>query len=793
MVGFMLRIFLILLVISSKIAISSGQVSDGDATETESLRLFQLMTKVHIGENTPSLEDILSQAENRQKDLDAFFQIVRDEGISERVQNLVSENVKHITQQGISQRLGSFALIKLDFCPEKELVSYFVECLRKFQAESPEIHHVQALYDEAVHIVRKNLNSLKNYAYLHLSQKYPTYFYRIDGQKAMKEQKFVNDILPLLSQDCEDLVYFTFFHRYKNMDLESFDSVQVMDIVGLFLENQKVQNPNVIQEINSIQLYLNIERALLAYCPDLTFKGPKRNLSYILEDLNQAHACPILKKALSNPIMNQETLKRFGTKKFQEKLLGSSLNAQKEQNRLDQFLKKTFFTSDSGKSPSDKNDWLEGSFPQSKKPKKSSKKSKSKNKSKKKKASNQGTKKSKNSLPHNKKDDAPSSRQVPLQGAAFPQNIHKSFSVEGKRNKGNDETNDEEDFVIDLKAPVEFRPSPLGQKGIIAPSHDIADRWDDEEASGFIQVKKKNRQKKEAPETSRDAYKTSLKYDDYAYKRHMTTQQESGYVFKGVKYGFPAYDGSNIPLLKSLKKMIHHSPNSQHLPNTTSYVLNLHFKGQNSSQSEVARFTGHNLYLSGGHYFDEQDFSFKEKHGILCGPNDYLTASEQDTFFNKDISVRGVYLGKALEKQVREKIVLGGWKNNCHHSEALMLLDLNDQILDYLQDLHKKYASFTLEGVCLQVQNHYDTCWRCRNLIQGWQQALEHRIQYLSETFFNKSVGVATDFRTFVEVVSNKAPETPDYFKRKHLSTTVVLDDSRNENSFHKITSVKPQ
>lgn len=204
-------------------------------------------------------------------------------------------------------------------------------------------------------------------------------------------------------------------------------------------------------------------------------------------------------------------------------------------------------------------------------------------------------------------------------------------------------------------------------------------------------------------------------------RSHVSTD----YILGGKKFTTPLLGKFqaeiNLDFLWKIKKMLHHAPKSDRLPNLAQGFLRFHTTlGEKSSYTD---FPLQGRYCSGGKFFGNSDLDFKYSHFLMTGMQDFLDPNEKEVIYNLPLNQKGIPLGKAMESKLRRKIIGGAWKNNCLDSEALLFLDLVDTLPQILKSLRQRQPKgrLTIDGAVIGIASYYDSCSRCQQLSQGFQ------------------------------------------------------------------------
>ena len=282
--------------------------------------------------------------------------------------------------------------------------------------------------------------------------------------------------------------------------------------------------------------------------------------------------------------------------------------------------------------------------------------------------------------------------------------------------------------------------------------------------------------------------------DDYAYERNVAWTPHTNratYIFNGAPFDMQGrfFD---IGQLQRIKELTHHKPDSPKLPNLASGHLRLHYRV--GEEAGVRDFIPNALYLSGGRRFPFEDTYHVDAH-IKNAYHNVLTPSQQRTFRRThDTEERWSLLSKHMTQQLNERVAQGPWGVNCADSEGNLLLDLDASLPLYLRELSEAAPGpLRIEGVVLGVSTYRDPCWRCRNLLQGWQRGFENALGVTIQTQ-NLPITLAPDLPTLVFGFGEIAPESRDFFQPRTLFEDVRLEaatEGTDPRQTHKLRLVK--
>lgn len=747
--------------------------------------IFTLSCDFDVGE-TPSLTDLCQQAKSRKTHFDELFKFISQHKLEKPVMDLFKQESDYLSRFSHGQ-LGArpiiLARLKTDYATERDLLSFFSQCLEKIthtqQPTAPE--SFQTLYEQAAHVVRFNLQSVWEHIFSDLALNYPGKF--IQQEDGYQKIIGIDENHPekaVAKHDTQAQLFSKFIVRYRATDCLALDTVQIAERIRFLAdEAASITCPSVIFELNSILFYLNIERVLLATCATLQFEPIKGLLQ---KDISTYDNIFVLAKLVNQRNIgiwrvmfqpdfkiseHQRQLESFNRKKTRDQYV--DLACKVDTSLIEPFFYTIFPEARPAAAPA--------------------------------KASNQGPTKSNlgNKTKGGKKSGAlkrnvaktkkpPVQKSNSSQPSTLPKaKVNDALSVEvithtaEPIHTASERHKEEEDLNQDKK-------------------HEEQDLLAYAKISG-IQIPPSEQEKKTKKETPTPIpaitipYECSVAYDHYVYKRNMTSRPRPLYVFKEQPHSFMEIPTFSLALLERLKVATELSRNTDRLPNLASFAIRLHFTPtveDPKSGLQVAEFTSGKLYLSGAKYFDEGSYKFKRENKIVNAFHDVLTQSQQQYFLSHEGNRKGIFIGKTLEQLLRQKVVKGGWKDNCLDSEAILLLDLVDLIPKYLSAVTDNWKTpIHLHSIAIGISSYRDCCWRCRNLIQGFQWGLEDLIKH-----HDKGRGLITlldDFSSVAITMGNIAPDSADvdWAPPMRVDQDVILHVEGRQNSKHKLTCVK--
>lgn len=284
--------------------------------------------------------------------------------------------------------------------------------------------------------------------------------------------------------------------------------------------------------------------------------------------------------------------------------------------------------------------------------------------------------------------------------------------------------------------------------------------------------------------------------DDYAYERNIAWTPQTNtatYTFNGAPFEMQGrfFDIGQLQRIKELTRL---KPDSPKLPNLASAHLRFHYRV--GEEGRIRDFIPNTLYLSGGRRFPFDETYHVDAH-IKNAYHNVLTPSEQYAFrHTHDTQGRWSLLSKRMTQHLNKRVARGPWGVNCADSEGNLLLDLEASLPRYLRELNEAaQGPLHIEGVVLGVSTYRDPCWRCRNLLQGFQQGLENALGVAIQGQ-NLPITLASNLPSLVFGFGEIAPEARDFFPPRTLFEEVRLEAAREDadpRQTHKLRLLKMQ
>ncbi|WP_331256421.1 hypothetical protein [Candidatus Bealeia paramacronuclearis] len=707
--------------------------------------LFELNTdsiaiKALKSNETLTFEDLRQDIENRKTHLMELFQYVQMNGIKKDTKALFAKKTDYVrkfrvdlTGDLLTPEVMILSLLKCDYVVEKDLVCYFLNCLDTFSKAPASEVQMQKFYNQTIYVVRQNLQSLWNSVFGYLKLKYPQAFKEEEGEKIIYSN-FVTHFT-----DEEEKLYFNFLKEFRCDEIMENDSVQINRMVLYLLDENILKCPTVIYELNSILFYFNIERTLLSACASLHcdskffhFDKPlqTQDHEFVLAKVANKHRTGFLSTSFLTSITDKKAVDLYSKPNIQNAVVKGCLEEPTQ-------IFKSF---------------IEDMFPDQMKPVESP--SKKKNQPKK-------------SVKNEKKSKTQKLKKEPLKTFAQKQEI-KVVEEESAENKIKNEMSEDEVF--------ESGENKLDESDVNSEE----DLEDIQIENVNIQKDKKNTQLSVVP------YKTSLEWKDYAYKRFVRAQKDRTYTFENTPYSFPDMENPhNLALLEKIARR-------EVFPNLASYRIRFHYAEESSPKKfESVEFFSSKKYFSGCHFFEEQK-GFKRRNKLFNAFTDILSESQQGEYKKANKEERRTFLGKTLTPVLCETIVNGDWTLNANDAEAIMLLDLANELPNYLSQLTKNGTKkIHLHGIALGISTYYDCCWRCINLIQGWQRDLKNRIQHWSDQISKGVIAISPDFSTVALTFGEKLPNFKSFYFPDALQGPLKLERGTHPSEQHKLTCIK--
>lgn len=694
-----------LLLISAFFCNSSSFATSTPNFEKE---LFEVNRHYDIKGSAPSFKTLHKDAEIRKGNLTQFFNMIREKGLKNaHVRKLFKKDVEHsnavrstkFLQMAKATRTNPLSLtleipeplailyrLKCDYALDFDLIDYFSTCLGRFSKTSPTSEQINMLYDQAVHVVRTSLESLWGVVFDHMIVALPEHFSMPNGiRQAIRPELIASKL-----KTAEDLLYYGFILKSSSSSIPDKDTIEITEMALDLLENPAVQNPYVIYELNNILFYLNIERALLAHDPDLQYDKSRYNLDGHISQFSQTFYLSQLVNTFRTGFIadmpNKHTISHTSLAIYTKKAgdyLAPCLNFH-DTKGLQFYLNKMF----------------QDAPQKSATPKKSIAS-----------ASSDSTQIVSTAHVLKNKD----SEETPNTSAHLDYDIDDTSSLSSSGPGSSTSSPIKITYLSALMANLELKesPTPTFAKERDADSFELSTSHHGT-VPHFIH-------------TDYAPYVPTVSFDTYAYKRCITARPHNLYQFEGELYSFPAFKTFDPALLEN----IHHSTHQTGLPNLATYSLHFHVKIGDADTYTTQAFNASHIYLSGARYFADTDLEFKANSHLMNAYHDILTPAQQRQYHTINPTERKGFIRDLLHKKLEASVAKGPWKSNAADSESLLFLDLQQHLPQYLYQMtHGGTKAIEIGGVALGLNSYRDVCWRCRNLVQGWQWGLEDSIMY---------------------------------------------------------------
>jgi len=769
---------------------------DGHKTGASSLALFKLGDEKINQETFPTWEELCELAKIRQENFQKLFSLFAQEKMSGSILelfepqigliNIIKQNdinrkkiVKSfhdekvyreaqkmfINEQKVLNSINNNILIlsyfKTHLSVERDLANYFFESLNAFINDQNKLHEnaTHELYEQTIFVVRKNLQTLRDTISDYL---YSTPIEQIERPKVHNDQIVIDSEHSLLMQ---------FVAEFDNIDIMSQNTIEIQNMAYFLLNHANfIKSPIIIFHLNSILFHLKIERILLDYCSDLIFdannfhfyqqKDAQGN-RFIWSRLFLDHSSEQLDAAV---LGTEDKVKRYSQEKYQNSIISSICNfnpAQLTKSFIDRLYK-----------------------PVVKESKVKKKKNVNTN-------TNKKTKRDKyiirpqNFIPLDeevKKGTAPEKQIVAKPARPKP--------VYFKQLWGNEYIGPVIISFLDLKDFSKLARTQKSFEQCLRKFH----RLHQEKVSKIFQLAHENMEN--------NPCECQISYEDYVYKRHVTIKDRADYVLDGCLYDFEQQN-SFLALQSKIKEKTH----NRNAPNLATYILRFHYTLDDESEKQIYQVDPNKKFMSGSRGFFQDEMRYKKKYNIVNAFDDLLTEDEQ-SLVRKSPYDRGDFAQDIIKEKVNTFICQASlnksnrdtWKYNSLDSEALLLLDCANSLPHYLESFCSiTDKKITLHGVALCVTSYYDCCWKCRNLIQGFQWGLKELLEHLIEAKkLNKNIKISDDFSTIAITVGQTRCKNMGTIPRcnfdddnKYAPVILGTERQHHHGARHKLTVVQ--
>ncbi len=169
---------------------------------------------------------------------------------------------------------------------------------------------------------------------------------------------------------------------------------------------------------------------------------------------------------------------------------------------------------------------------------------------------------------------------------------------------------------------------------------------------------------------------------------------------------------------------------NQRNPNLATYFIRFHLRNSDGEQYAVL-FQNDGVYVSSAlTFFPGKESKFKIKNNFKLAFHDFLNRTQKEKYFSTS-ELRSVHLRELMFDNI-SRYVVGPWYYNAIDSEALIFLDLLDnKLASYLSAIE---AGSTIEGIVIGIKSLYQSCYRCGNLMQGFQRAMHQRLRVVGSS-----------------------------------------------------------
>jgi len=242
--------------------------------------------------------------------------------------------------------------------------------------------------------------------------------------------------------------------------------------------------------------------------------------------------------------------------------------------------------------------------------------------------------------------------------------------------------------------------------------------------------------------------------------------------------------------LLHVKELTGHKPGQAKLPNLASGHLRFHYTVGGADKSYD--FVPQNLYLSGGNRF-ANDNTYRKNAHIHNAYHNVLSHTDRKAFLSEGRDARWERITHTATHALDTHVAKGPWTINCADSEGILLLDVTKHLPRYLGQLAAlEGAPLHIRATVLGVSTYRDPCWRCRNLLQGWQWGLENALTVAAQENA-LPITVARDLPTLVYGFGEIKPDSHDFFPPHVTNEETVLTSATKQQdpgSTHKLRLV---
>lgn len=210
-------------------------------------------------------------------------------------------------------------------------------------------------------------------------------------------------------------------------------------------------------------------------------------------------------------------------------------------------------------------------------------------------------------------------------------------------------------------------------------------------------------------------------------------------------------------------------------PNIATYFIRFH--GIDSDGVTFAEtFDVKTSFISGARVFHKKkERDFMKSHTYKTS-FDMLKACTQDQYFLTD-ELRSLFLREALFNELNNHVI-GPWFHNALDTEGLIFLDILKNTSQFLGRLPQNAK---IQAVIIGIGTLYKSCYRCGNLMQGFQQALQTKLENLASVH---GVVVPKTVRHMIIVDGELEPLQPvKVFMRSNFNVPQIFSTDRGTNT----------
>ncbi|MCA0369860.1 MAG: hypothetical protein LCH26_01995 [Proteobacteria bacterium] len=712
---------------------TSGSSANNSPSFEYETQVFGRFATSNLDEEMPSLAQLYQDAVERKKHIDGLFSFVSTHGMTKPTKDLTKGLVTfHQNTRfagGITQSLPDdlmlISIFKGDFAVERDMMTYYVKALERLAA-NPTQEHIEELYAQTVYTTRLNLQSLVDRIFTALHLKYPSVFKHEMRSDMVSKAIFKDELHTALDQmSLADLACTNFCAKMgrDNTELYTRDTPEITAQTRDLLALRTLNEDGIIFDLNSLSFYLNLERALLAACASLHFEPEKYGFQQPIETHKDRFVLSALLSHHNKGLLSDALNRRYTPAELaliqrnKDKLLRSTLTDTARGVLTTMLARLGVGPAKTTPTPPSKPTTQGTPRP---------------------KPTTRGPARKKHIVKKPSRASKPIQDEAPLSPLLFER---KDIDVDTRL----EEADQEEEPTLEEK-------TSQGQEVEILP----------EETNTPCSS--------QAPRVTRVIPDLS----SYTYKRDIAWTPEintASYTFNGASFKMPG-KFFGLKKLRRIKELTHHKPEDEKLPNLASFHMRFHYEVDGAFQA--LDFLGSALYLSGGYRFHPNE-SYRTQAYVQNAFHDVLSAPERRAFLSKNTDDRRQLLASKTTQLLHSSVATGPWNNNCLDSECILLIDLARQLPQYLANLAASEATpLHIQGVVLGVSTYRDPCWRCRNLLQGWQWGIENALTVAVQDQA-LPMTVAQSLPTIVYGFGEIEPESGDFFPPRMRQEETVL------------------